>query len=62
MGPKSSTTEYLVISKSFGISIGGTPPLSGGGGGEGEGEGVEPPTKLSKTEGLTGSQFLEGGC
>ena len=24
--------------------------------------GVEPPTKFSKRGGLTGSQFLEGGC
>ena len=23
---------------------------------------VEPPTKFSKREGLTGSKFLEGGC
>ena len=43
------------------------PPVAGGwgvgvgwGGGEG-GEGVESPTKFSKREGLTGSQFLEGG-
>ena len=27
----------------------------------GEGGGVETPTKFSKKEGLTGSQFLEGG-
>ena len=33
------------------------PNLSAGGGG------VEPPTKFSKKgRGLTGSQFLEGGC
>ena len=34
------------------------PPLSAGGGGEG----VEPPTKFSKREGLTGTQLLEEGC
>ena len=28
----------------------------------GRGEGVEPPTKFLKRGGLTGSQFLEGGC
>ena len=33
----------------------------GWGGGEGGG-GIEPPTKFSKRGGLTGSQFLEGGC
>ena len=31
------------------------PPLSAGGG-------VEPPTKFSKREGLTGPQLLEVGC
>ena len=30
--------------------------------GEGGGEGVEPPTKFSKREGLTGTQILEEGC
>ena len=37
MGQKSSTTEYLVISRSFGISIVCSPTLSGCGGGEREG-------------------------
>ena len=35
------------------------PPLSAGGGGGG---GIEPSTKFSKKECLTGAQFLEGGC
>ena len=34
-------------------------PAGGGGGGGG---GVEPPTKFSKREGFTESQFLEGVC
>ena len=34
------------------------PPLSAGGGGGG----IEPSTKFSKKECLTGAQFLEGGC
>ena len=33
-----------------------TPSLSAGGGG------VEPPTKSSKSGGVTGPQLLEGGC
>ena len=37
------------------------PPLSAGGGAGGWG-GLEPPTKLSKREGLTEPQSLEGGC
>ena len=37
----------------------GTPPPPGGGGGGGGG-GVEPPSKFSKREGLTGLQLLEG--
>ena len=35
------------------------PPHSAGGRG---GVRVEPPTKFSKSGGLAGSQFLEGGC
>ena len=38
-----------------------TPLSAGGGGGWVEGR-VEPPTKFSKSGGLAGSQFLEGGC
>ena len=37
------------------------PFLLGGGRGGGRG-GVEPPTKFSKTGGLTGFQFVEGDC
>ena len=36
--------------------------MQGFGGGGGWGGGVEPPTKFSKSGGLTGSQLLEVNC